>query len=167
MKMKVNPGALIVLGCTILIGSPAEAKPKAQKILNVPAAAFVMESNAVSFYNSGGNLFVTGGGPQYIRAPISLPGGVTIKKIVMVCKDNDAVWDIRCWLHRISNDFTTNSAIAEVASTGASPSWQSFTATMSAALDNANYVYILNVRMNEAADGSTAISHVKIYYTEK
>ncbi len=167
MSMKFDAGALAVLGCTLLLCSPADAKPKEQKILNVPGAAFVMETNAVSFYNSGGNLFITGGGPQYIRAPISLPGGVTIKKIVLVCKDNDAVWDIRCWLHRISNDFTTNGAIAEVASTGASPSWQSFTAAINAKLDNANYVYLLNVRMNEAADGSTAISHVKIYYTEK
>ncbi|MBI2837608.1 MAG: hypothetical protein HYX75_04800 [Acidobacteria bacterium] len=51
--------------------------------------------------------------------------------------------------------------------TGASPSWQSFTAAINAKFDNANYVYLFNVRMNEAADGSTAIIHVKIYYTEK
>lgn len=166
MKSRVITCAIVLLALALLPTPGAQAKPKKAKVMNVPAASFVMETNTVGYFNSGGTLYITSGGPQYLRAPISLPSGVKVTKIVLVCRDNDAVWDIRCWLHRMSNDFTTNGPIAEVASSSASASWRSFTASTSLTLDTANYLYILNIRMNEAADGSSALSHVKIYYTE-
>jgi len=168
MKTVCSLGIVALLAGSLLSveGQCREARTAAQKILVVPGCAFTTANNTVGFTNTGGNFFITSGGPQYVRAPVYLTGG-TVKQIVMTCMDNDATWDVRCWFHETSIDYSTSSPLAEVASTGASSQWRSFTTATKLKLNTAKYFYMLNVRINQAANGSSAIGQIRIHYTDK
>lgn len=138
------------------------------KVVNVPACDFMVPNNDVGFHCLGHQLFITDGGGQYVRAPLVMPNNSKITKLVLVCKDNDASTDITCWLHRSSNNFSVNAAVASVKSSGASTAWKTFSANVSGVtLDNAQYLYVLNVYLPESVDLTTGISHVKVYYSGK
>lgn len=142
---------------------------KVTKVINIPACAFLPPDIDTDYYADGARFYIRGGGAKYIRAPLILPNGAKITKVVLVCKDDDPQGDVRLWVHRVSNDQTESQAIGNVASSGASEEWRTFETTSfeDDTVDNINYCTFINVRLLESPDQLLVLGHVKVYYKGK
>ncbi len=139
----------------------------AQKVLSIPAPAFEMPNELASYDNNG--VLSLNMEPQYIRAPLILPNGTRIKKLQIVCKDNNTEGSIRMWLHVLSNDLSESFTLGVAESEGAEDTYRVFSTTNITPnkINNVNYNYFLNLRLpGTKADGYEFVA-AKVWYKGK
>lgn len=121
--------------------------------LSVPAAAFVPKDPTHEYYNDGYRLInpATGVGPDFV-APVHLPNGATVTKVVVYFYDDssdgsDYVW---VWLGRNEhdNDFST---MAYVFSTDVGDGSNHDDTIDYATIDNSQYSYFLELDLHSTA----------------
>jgi len=136
----------------------------AVKVLSIPAPAFEMPEEMVAYTNNG-RLWLNSG-PAYVRAPLILPHKTRIKKVQLVCKDNNSSGDIRLWLHVFSNDLSESFTMCLVESKNAVDGYRVFTTTdiKPNKINNIKYNYFLNLRLLGSSDDGYEFVSAKIWY---
>lgn len=136
----------------------------AVKVLSIPAPAFEMPGEMVAYTNNG-RLWLNSGA-EYVRAPLILPHKTRIKKVQLVCKDNNPTGELRLWLHVLSNDLSESFTMCLVESKDAEEGYRVFTTTdiKPNKIDNVNYNYFLNLRLLGSSDDGYEFVSVKIWY---
>ncbi len=137
------------------------------KVLSIPAPAFELPNELASYNNNG--VLSLNVEPQYIRAPLILPNGTRLKKIQLVCKDNNTEGSIRMWLHVLSNDLSESFTLCVVESEGAEDTYRVFSTTdiTPNKINNVNYNYFLNLRLPGTQTEGYEFVAAKVWYKGK
>jgi hypothetical protein len=146
-------------------GFAGKAKETAAiKVLSIPAPAFEMPGEMVAYTNNG-RLWLNSGA-AYVRAPLILPNKTRIKKVQLVCKDNNPTGDLRLWLHVLSNDLSESFTMCLVESEDAAEGYRIFTTTdiKPNKIDNVKYNYFLNLRLLGSDEDGYAFIAAKVWY---
>jgi len=162
-------GALAIVAASAIVVLSLSAfdreatPPRKTKIICIPAAAFQPELSYKDYYNDGSRLYSTGGYGSFV-APLILPHGSKIRKIVLVCEDSSDLDEITLALCREYGEPVYGSYVCRVQSEGADYNERSFEATLSPAyvVDNVNNQYYLRVGVDEHI--SHCFKHAKVYY---
>ncbi len=162
-------GALAIVAASAIVVLSLSAfdreatPPRKTKIICIPAAAFQPELSYKDYYNDGSRLYSTGGYGSFV-APLILPHGSKIRKIVLVCEDSSDLDEITLALCRESGEPVYGSYVCRVQSEGADYNERSFEATLSPTylIDNINNQYYLRVEIYEHI--SHCFKHAKVYY---
>jgi len=136
----------------------------AVKVLSIPAPAFEMPGEMVAYTNNGRLWLNSGAG--YVRAPLILPHKTRIKKVQLVCKDNNSSGNIRLWLHVFSNNLSESFTLCLVQSEDAADEYRVFTTTdiNPNKIDNVKYNYFLNLHLPGSNEDGYEFISVKIWY---
>jgi hypothetical protein len=136
----------------------------AVKVLSIPSPAFEMPGEMLAYTNNG-RLWLNSG-PAYVRAPLILPHKTRIKKVQLVCKDNNSSGDIRLWLHVLSNDLSESFTMCLVESNDAVNGYRIFTTTdiKPNKINNIKYNYFLNLRLLGSSEDGYEFVSAKIWY---
>lgn len=168
---KISSFSVVVLFMFFLLSSfqrPGFAgkagETAAVKVLSIPAPAFEMPGEMVAYTNNG-RLWLNSGA-EYVRAPLILPHKTRIKKVQLVCKDNNPIGDLRLWLHVLSNDLSESFTMCLVESEDAAEGFRVFTTTdiKPNKIDNVKYNYFLNLRLLGSDEDGYAFIAAKIWY---
>jgi len=153
-------------GANITAANFTYASPKTG-YLTLLGAAFGPEASGDTFDKYWYYVYATNNGAdRWFIAPFALPNGATITNISYVVWDNDAVIDSRAMIRRHANDFS-NDTMALADSAGASASWQTAPggAIGNPVVDNANYSYTAEVKLDGTAGTNIRAGKVIITYT--
>ena len=161
-------GALAILAASAIVVLSLSAfdreatPPKKANVICIPAAAFQPEHSNKDFTNDGGRLSSQSAYGSFV-APLILPHGSRIRKVVLVCEDSSEADDITLALCRESGEPVFGFYVCRVQSDGADYNQRSFEASLDPVhvVDNINNQYYLKVELREHA---RYFKNVKVYY---
>ncbi len=163
---------ITVVSFAVLFGTAAmpwsaisqEATPAASNSgFAIPACAFEEHSNAYDFTKAMTLHLNNGSG--HFRAPLHLPHGSTIRKIVLVCKDNSAGNDISLILYRTKRTTASITPLATVYSSGSDSAWRNFSSASvwKRTVNNKMYAYFLKVYL-PGPDPDFYLAQAHVFY---
>ncbi|MBL9000984.1 MAG: hypothetical protein JNK25_07605 [Phycisphaerae bacterium] len=141
--------------------------PATARFLSVAPCAFQAENRLIIRSTIIFHASILSGESGFASAPVQLPAGATVRRVVAWCSDDSASQNLRIGLYR--NRLTDpNSVIETLASISSSGSSGSQTLTdntiANATIDTENYIYFLDLDWNKPGDGSIFFYGARIEY---
>ncbi len=130
--------------------------------MDIPASAFVSYEDGYDFIRH--RMLFSKSGVQSYYAPVILPHGTIIKKILLVCKDGSDSLDVSLYLSRAKQDNTSN-LIIQVKSTGSDANnFRTFhkMLTVKKYVNTWKYSYFLLVHLPGPDTNSIMFGHAKL-----
>ena len=150
-------------GLGALSGSPSARAAAAAPAAPVPGGPGFYAQSSLHFrpylplyeYDyAGTDLYNPGTGTGYYEAPLALPNGATITKLVVYYWDNSATLDLTGQLYRVAFDGTGAAPMAVVSSSGYSAvySYAETASIVNPVVDQQSYSYLLELTLPPSLD---------------
>ena len=151
---------IVVLTLTAQDAGPAAAS----NCLSIPACEFQEHRSSYS-YSRDLHMYATDSISNWYNAPVHLPHGATIRKLILFCKDNSKSTSIDLYMYRLNRDDVVVD-LALISSTGANSSFRSFatTAISPRFVNNFKNCYLLTLRLPGTQTDGFEFSQAKILY---
>lgn len=141
--------------------------PATARFLSVAPCAFQAENRLIIRSTIIFHASILSGESGFASAPVQLPAGATVRRVIAWCSDDSASQNLSIGLYRNRlND--PNSVIETLASMSSSGSSGNQTLTdntiANATIDTENYIYFLDLDWNKPGDGSIFFYGARIEY---
>jgi hypothetical protein len=152
MKRNVAFTLVPVFALTSLLGYALAAAP-GHGYISVPSAAFRPESHTYQYEITSGWIRNLDGDSDYYHAPLALPDGVTVTKIVFYWKDGSSSEDGYCslWRSFLSGGRGLGMATADTSGDAGESSSSEGAGVPPSVIDNSQYAYGLTVYLPDSS----------------